>query len=68
MEQGFQVVTTHTPDGKIVQELWSVHNYIREQINRSVMDTQEQQIREALIELGWTPPNISQTPKMSHNL
>jgi len=56
MESGFEVVTTPTTDGKIVHELYSVNYGIREQITRRVLDTQEYQIREALIALGWTPP------------
>ncbi len=57
MEYGFKVVTTPKENGEIVQELFSVHDSIMEQIHRRVMDTQEQQIRAALIALGWTPPN-----------
>lgn len=58
MKHGFEVVTTPTVDGKIVQELYSVEHDIREQVMRRVMDTQEQHIRDALIALGWTPPEI----------
>ena len=57
MEHGFEVVTTPQADGKIVQEAYGVFNDIREQMIRRVMDTQEYQIREALIALGWTPPS-----------
>ena len=57
MKYGFEVATTPMKDGKIVQELYNVNNNIREQMTRRVIDTQEQQIRKALIALGWTPPN-----------
>ena len=56
MEHGFEVVTTPSKDGKIVQELYSVHHGMRQQIMRHVIYTQEQQLRDALIALGWTPP------------
>lgn len=62
MEYGFEIVTTATEDGKITQELYSVTPDLREQVIRRVMDTQEQQIREALIALGWTPPNSGIQP------
>ena len=47
-------VTPHS--GKIVQELSAIGQSERE-ISRWVMDTSEKGIREALIALGWTPPN-----------
>lgn len=56
MKHEFEVTTKYTPDGIIVQELFSLHDGISEPITRRVMDTQEQQTREALIALGWTPP------------
>ena len=33
---------------------------LRKDVVRRVLDTQDQQIRQALIELGWTPPINSQ--------
>ena len=56
MGNGFEIVTTPKETGEIVQEIFSVHDDIRSLITRRVMDTSEQQIREALIRLGWTPP------------
>jgi len=58
MEHGFEVTTKHGLDGTIIQEVYSVRNDIREQIMQRVMNTQEQQIKDALIKLGWTPPNV----------
>ncbi len=57
MKNGFEIVTTPAIDGTITQELYSVFNGTREQITRKVIATQEQQVRDALIALGWTPPN-----------
>ena len=59
MEHGFEVVTTPFFDGRIVQETYSVNHGVREQIIQQVLNTQEQQIRAALMVLGWTPPNGS---------
>jgi hypothetical protein len=58
MEYKFEVVTTPTVDGKIVQEVYIVDHDVREQITRRVMDTQEQQTRDALLALGWIPPVV----------
>lgn len=33
----------------------------REQIAREVMNTKDAQVREALIRMGWTPPNSKMT-------
>ena len=61
MEHGFEVVTTPCLDGKIVQETYSVDSGVRERIMRDVINTKERQVREALIALGWTPPDIQFT-------
>ena len=57
MENGFDVTTKIIADDKIMLEIHSTLNGIRNDVMRRVMDTQEQQIRDALIQLGWTPPN-----------
>ena len=56
MEMGFEVTTKIIADDKILLEVHSTLNGIRDDVMRRVMDTQEQQIRDALIALGWTPP------------
>lgn len=56
MEIGYRIDTKIMPDGKIVQELSEVMDDMKQTLLRSVMDTKEQQTREALIRLGWTPP------------
>lgn len=58
MEYGFQVVTKPFADGRISQEVFSVVNGERERIAARLMNTQDQQIREALIALGWIPPGV----------
>jgi hypothetical protein len=62
IENGFEVVTSPQPDGTIVQETFATHAGIRERIMMRVMRTQDQQIRDALIALGWTPPTDPSTP------
>lgn len=56
MDNGYEIKTTVTKDGKIIQQLDHIAYDIHEQISRRVIDTQEQQVRDALIALGWTPP------------
>ena len=58
MEHGFKVVTktARRQDGTIVQEVYSERDDVRELILRQVMATQDEEIRKALIALGWTPP------------
>lgn len=52
------VVTTtlNKLEGTIIQETYCETIELRERITRELMDTREEQIRRALIELGWTPP------------
>lgn len=52
----FTVVTTPHPDGTIEQSIYSNIARRREEILRQVIFTQDQQVRDALIALGWTPP------------
>lgn len=40
----------------IVQEITYDYENIRELVLRTIIDTQDEQIKEALIKLGWTPP------------
>ena len=57
MEMGFEVTTKIIADDKILLEVHSTLNGMRNDVTRRVIDTQEQQVRDALIALGWTPPN-----------
>ena len=56
MEQQFETETTATPDGKIKQTLFCVVNDERVPSMSRFFDTRDDGIREALIDLGWTPP------------
>lgn len=58
MEAGFSYALTTTPmeSGKIIQEVY-LHNYdSTDLLMRWLVDTRDQEIRRALIALGWTPP------------
>jgi hypothetical protein len=50
------VDTSFAGDDKIVQEVWSEVDDVRQTIIRQVINMQEAQLRQALIGLGWTPP------------
>lgn len=50
------VRTSVYPEGLIVTEVIEDLGVYRERIMRQVVNTKDQQIREALIKLGWTPP------------
>ncbi|MFA6972807.1 MAG: hypothetical protein WC208_15595 [Gallionella sp.] len=49
-------IDTIVIDEKILQGFYSEYDNIRTNLIRSVFDTGEQQVRDALISLGWTPP------------
>ena len=49
------------PEGLIVTEVIDDIGTYRERIVRQVLNTKEQQVREALIKLGWTPPCLLYT-------
>lgn len=54
------VRTSVYPEGLIVTEVIDDIGTHHERLMRQVMDTKDQQIREALIKLGWTPPGGAQ--------
>jgi len=51
-------INTFTKDDLIIQEEYMEDHATsyRSEITRRIMNTREDQVREALIELGWTPP------------
>lgn len=53
---GITIATTVTDHGLIVQDMTNHLDGIRDSLVRQVIDTKEDQIRTALIKLGWTPP------------
>lgn len=46
----------NTYGSKIELEQVSIHNEIRQNLVRKIIDLEDQLIRDALIKLGWTPP------------
>jgi len=56
MEAGYRLTTTPMKDGKIVQELYRSEDDATDLLARWLADTRDQEIRRALIALGWTPP------------
>lgn len=59
------VRTNVYPEGLIVTEVIDDIGTYRERIVRQVLNTKEQQVREALIKLGWTPPEGATTDSAS---
>ena len=59
------VRTSVYPEGLIVTEVIDDIGTCHERLMRQVMDTKDQQIREALIKLGWTPPGAATTDSAS---
>lgn len=55
-EMKYEVVTTPFENGDILQETDLIRNGLREHLTKVLIHTQEQQTRDALIALGWTPP------------
>lgn len=47
------------PNGVIEQEVRETMETSTRLITRSILDTKEKQVHEALVSLGWTPPNKS---------
>jgi hypothetical protein len=54
---GLRLTTTPHHDGTITQELDSYCGEVTRAMSRWVIDTREQGVRDALMQLGWTPPN-----------
>jgi hypothetical protein len=52
----YEVTTKLLGDYTIVTEVSSVVDDVITKLTRSVLNTQEVQVREALIKQGWTPP------------
>ena len=57
----YTVKTTPFTDGKILQIVDLESQNIIQTIMRDVLYTKEKQVKEALIKLGWTPPNATKT-------
>jgi hypothetical protein len=52
------VITTSIEGNKIIQEgrYEDELNSVRTKMVRKILNTEEQQVKDALIKLGWTPP------------
>ena len=59
IDNGYIVETSTGEYGEITQDTLYVANGVREQIMRQVIYTKDEQIQQALIALGWTPPVMS---------
>lgn len=58
MKDEYRVRTEVKENGKIEQTVEHMgHDTVRNVILHRIVDTEEKQIKEALIALGWTPPN-----------
>lgn len=57
-------VKTYVLDGKIIQE--GIADPAKDVIWRRVLDVSEQQVRSALILLGWTPPGATSVEQPDH--
>lgn len=58
----YTVTTTLTPDGNIQQEVFEQFNDVHRRMWMSIIDLGDRQIRDRLVELGWTPPEQTTAP------
>lgn len=56
MDQQFETETMATPNGQIKQTLFCIRNDERIPSMSRFIDTHDEGIKKALIDLGWTPP------------
>ena len=54
---GFRLTTLPHIDGKITQELQEYTGDVTRTLTQWVMDSREKGVRDALVQLGWIPPN-----------
>lgn len=64
----YKVSTGTDMAGRIVQDTTSGAAGVAQQVCRRVIDVQEQQIRDTLISLGWTPPGARARADMADEL
>lgn len=53
---GYKLDTVITPEGDIASTIFNECMGVKEEIIRQVIKMQDEQVRQALIKLGWTPP------------
>lgn len=56
MKNGYEIITTPRADGIIEQETFDIENGVRRAVDFTFINTLDEQIRKALIALGWKPP------------
>jgi len=56
MEMKIHVSTSVTEDEKIIQTVETEYENRKDTLIQTIADTKEEQLRSALISLGWTPP------------
>ena len=49
-------IDTRIDEDVIIQDMSELRDGIVERMSRLIINTREQQVRDALIQLGWTPP------------
>jgi len=55
---GFRLTTLPHIDGKITQEFQEYSGDMMRTFTRWVMDSRDKGVHDALVQLGWTPPNV----------
>ena len=58
--QGIKVETSIAPDAQFITQITAAYgpDGVRDEVMRRVLNTQDQQVRAALMALGWTPPAV----------
>ena len=56
----FTLKTSHD-SCRIIQELYSKQESFEQRLTQWICDTREQGVRDALIDMGWTPPKEGTT-------
>jgi len=60
-------ISTNINKGNIIEQTVRLIQYdIIEDITHTITNIQEEQIKQALINLGWTPPSIPSTSQPPH--
>ena len=60
MSNRVELKTYADMDGKIIQEILYIEDDVIKTVDFRMVDTSDDQIRKALIKLGWTPPPLKE--------
>ena len=65
---GVKVETTIEPGEQFITQITTAYGSdgVRDEVMRRVLNTQDQQVRAALMALGWTPPAVE--PNITINM